>query len=227
MTFLYNCRHSGDEYKITKFDSHFSPEGDSSYLLSLTECTCPAGHRPTCRHREMLPKFIQRGHIGDEWFWDHDRGGWVQGPMLEEVASEASEITEQPTPSNLTATEVDERYKELKGSDNPLTEELVNRTFDILEREGLLEAAGPTCEVKVYLPLPLYEAAVKEGYDMKGFEKQGSILAEQAANRRLLAAGGTISTHYMTNGSVETFRTIEHKPLPAKSSLPPTIRRRV
>lgn len=80
MTTLYNCRHSGDQYRITKFDSHFNLE--SSYLCTSTECECPAGHRHTCRHREMLPKFIQREYVGDEWFFDYDRGGWVQGPTL-------------------------------------------------------------------------------------------------------------------------------------------------
>jgi len=74
---LYNCRHSGDQYRITKFDSDMNPEG--SYLTTLEECECPAGVRPTCRHRQMLPKFIARGHVGDEWFFDFDRGGWVQG----------------------------------------------------------------------------------------------------------------------------------------------------
>jgi len=73
---LYNCRHSGDQYRITKFDSDMNPQG--SYLTSLEECECPAGVRPTCRHRQMLPKFIARGHVGDEWFLDFDRGGWVQ-----------------------------------------------------------------------------------------------------------------------------------------------------
>jgi len=29
----------------------------------------------------MLPSFIQREHIGDEWFFDFDRGGWVQMGM--------------------------------------------------------------------------------------------------------------------------------------------------
>src|SRR5882757_2616765 len=76
MTILYNCRHSGDQYRITKFDSDMNPQG--SYLLSLEECECPAGVRPTCRHRQMLPKFIARSHVGDEWFFDFDRGGWVQ-----------------------------------------------------------------------------------------------------------------------------------------------------
>src|SRR5229473_3107214 len=76
MPILYNCRHSGDQYRITKFDSDMNPQG--SYLLTLEECECPAGVRPTCRHRQMLPKFISRQHIGDEWFLDFDRGGWVQ-----------------------------------------------------------------------------------------------------------------------------------------------------
>ncbi len=77
MTILYNCRHDGDQYRITKFDSDMNVV--SSYLCSLEECDCPRGSHPTCRHRQMLPKFISRQHIGDEWFFDFDRGGWVQG----------------------------------------------------------------------------------------------------------------------------------------------------
>lgn len=99
MVALYNCRHSGDEYRISKFDHHFDLE--SSYLCSLEECTCPAGHRPTCRHRQMLPKFIARGAIDSEWFFDFDRGGWVQGEIepapgvvIEEPATEPAEYLE-------------------------------------------------------------------------------------------------------------------------------------
>lgn len=90
MTTLYNCRHSGDQYRITKFDDSFNPE--SSYLCDLESCECPAGHRPTCRHRTMLPKFIERGHIGDGWLYDHDRNGWVHGPAT--FIDEASSIPE-------------------------------------------------------------------------------------------------------------------------------------
>lgn len=79
MTILYNCRHAGDQFRITKFDADMNVE--SSYICTPSECDCPAGVRPTCRHREMLPRFLHRGHIGDEWFYDYDRGGWVQqGP---------------------------------------------------------------------------------------------------------------------------------------------------
>lgn len=75
MTILYNCKHSGDQYRITKFDDG---EPTSSYLTTLTECDCPAGVRPNCRHREMLPYFIAREAVNSTWWYDYDRGGWVQ-----------------------------------------------------------------------------------------------------------------------------------------------------
>ncbi len=80
MPTLYNMRHSGDQYRCTKFTSDMDVE--SSYLCTEQECECPAGHRPTCRHREMLPKFIQREHVGDNWMYDYDRGGWIQTDMV-------------------------------------------------------------------------------------------------------------------------------------------------
>lgn len=120
MPSLYNCKHSGDQYRITKFTSDFDVE--ASYLCDLHSCECPAGHRPKCRHREMLPKFIAREAVGSNWFFDHDRGGWVQGwkeddleanlrksneqlaaeARLLELASEALPIqpTPEPSPTN-------------------------------------------------------------------------------------------------------------------------------
>lgn len=100
MTTLYNCKHDGDQFRITKFNEHF--EVESSYLCTESECECPAGHRRMCRHREMVPRFNQREHVGDNWFFDYDRGGWVHGPeqeqdqiedtteIMPELASEAS-----------------------------------------------------------------------------------------------------------------------------------------
>lgn len=93
MPILYNCHHSGDQFRITKFDDDMNPQG--SYLVMEDECDCPAGVRPTCRHRQMLPKFLARGHVGDEWFFDYDRGGWVQmGPEWAQAPE-----PELPTPS--------------------------------------------------------------------------------------------------------------------------------
>lgn len=107
---LYNCRHSGDQYQINKFDSDWNVE--ASYLCDLVACECPAGHRPSCRHRQMLPKFIQREHIGDEWFFDFDRGGWVQGAgrEIEPSLTIATEIT---LPADATPDEVAEAFGNL------------------------------------------------------------------------------------------------------------------
>lgn len=100
MPILYNCRHDGDQYRITKFDEDMNPQG--SYLTDGEACECPAGVRPTCRHRQMLPKFIGRSHVGDEWFFDFDRGGWVQMRpewALEEENHSLDVESELPTPS--------------------------------------------------------------------------------------------------------------------------------
>jgi hypothetical protein len=70
MTTIYNCHHDGDQYRITKFVDG-SPEG--SYLTTFSECECPAGARDTCRHRQMLPEFIDRELVNTHLFlnWDH------------------------------------------------------------------------------------------------------------------------------------------------------------
>jgi len=99
MTHLYNCRHDGDTYRITKFDTDMNVE--SSYLCTLSECDCPAGVRPSCRHRDMLPKFFQRDAVGSNWFYDFDRGGWVQSnldeyPEFDESASLSTRPQDEP-----------------------------------------------------------------------------------------------------------------------------------
>lgn len=94
MTTLYNCKHSGDEYRITKFVDG-EPEG--SYLCTFEECECPAGSRPTCRHRQMLPKFIQRGAVDVGWWYDFDRGGWTDmrtNDELNEIIEANQEVIE-------------------------------------------------------------------------------------------------------------------------------------
>lgn len=70
MTTLYNCHHDGDQYRITKFIDG-TPEG--SYLTTFSECECPAGHRDICRHRQMIPEFINRELVNTHLFinWDH------------------------------------------------------------------------------------------------------------------------------------------------------------
>lgn len=83
MTFLYTCRHEGNEYRITKLTHNLDVE--SSYLCTFSECNCPAGVRPTCRHRQMLPKFIDRGAVDTGWMLDFDRGGWIDNRTEDEI----------------------------------------------------------------------------------------------------------------------------------------------
>ena len=67
---LYNLKTDGDQYRITKFTNDLDVE--SSYLLSETECECPAGHRPTCRHRQMLPTMLANDLADSGGFYDFD-----------------------------------------------------------------------------------------------------------------------------------------------------------
>ena len=67
---LYNYRSDGT---VTKWDHDGNIE--SQYLVAEDACTCPAGHRHTCRHRQMLPHLLP---IADtHWFLD-----WGPAPMV-------------------------------------------------------------------------------------------------------------------------------------------------
>ena len=72
---LYNMKKVNGEYRITKFDEHLNVE--SSYLTSPEACECPAGHRNTCRHRQMLPVFIDNNKVNTAWCLDWEKGRWT------------------------------------------------------------------------------------------------------------------------------------------------------
>ena len=67
---LYNLRNDGDQWRISKF---VDGELESSYLCTELECECPAGHRPSCRHRQMLPQMLAHKIENTFYFWDFDR----------------------------------------------------------------------------------------------------------------------------------------------------------
>lgn len=60
-----------ERVRITKF---VDGEVEASYLTTFTECDCPAGVRPSCRHRQMLPQMSAARIVNTEWFWDYDLG---------------------------------------------------------------------------------------------------------------------------------------------------------
>lgn len=95
MTKLYNCRVDGDQHRISKFDSDLNVE--SSYLTTLSECECPAGHRDTCRHRTMLPRFLAKpGADRGLWFHNFEQNQWVRASIGDDCA-EGAEV-EAPEP---------------------------------------------------------------------------------------------------------------------------------
>lgn len=76
MTSLYSCREiPGSGFAITKFDSDLNPI--TTYEVTNATCTCPAGVRPTCKHRSrLLPAFMLRKHISDGWFLNDQNMMW-------------------------------------------------------------------------------------------------------------------------------------------------------
>ena len=75
MTTLYSLRCESPDgqpngnYRITKFVDG-EPEG--SYITTDRECECPAGHRATCRHRQMLPYMLAAEITNTHWFLNYD-----------------------------------------------------------------------------------------------------------------------------------------------------------
>ena len=71
---LYNAKQTSDGLRITKFTDDLDVE--SSYITSRDVCECPAGHRDTCRHRQMVPEFKAANRIDKSWFLDWDNHRW-------------------------------------------------------------------------------------------------------------------------------------------------------
>lgn len=73
---LYSCRAIPDGgYAMTKLDDDLNPE--ATYEVTNATCTCPAGPRPTCKHRgRLLTAFLLRNHVDDGWFLNDQNMMW-------------------------------------------------------------------------------------------------------------------------------------------------------
>lgn len=93
----------GDRYFITKF---VDGEVESAYACTPIECECPAGVRPSCRHRQMLPQMLAHGLVNTHWFWDFDLrrvvdfNGELKSNLdaLNELAQRPQAVTEDVLP---------------------------------------------------------------------------------------------------------------------------------
>lgn len=137
---LYNCKIDGDQYRITKFTNDL--EVEASYLTNGRECDCPAGHRPACRHRIMLSRFIAKDATAGQWFHAYEHQQWVRAAADETTIGDLEEDTASAA-SELTATEVDERIRNHSG---PIPgETLVGEVIDnAMKPINLLALAEPT-----------------------------------------------------------------------------------
>lgn len=77
MSAIYNLRTSPSGFTVTKFNDDFNVE--SCYEMTISDgqlrCGCPAGARPTCRHRQMFAQL--RTRVDSAWFLDFDTREWV------------------------------------------------------------------------------------------------------------------------------------------------------
>ena len=72
---IYNIHITAENtYQINKFDDDLNVE--SSYEVSDEECSCPQGHKPTCRHRKMLAIFLAAQAIDTDKFYNYGTHQW-------------------------------------------------------------------------------------------------------------------------------------------------------
>lgn len=69
-------------YTVTKFSPDLDPL--EVYSTSAEGCTCPAGHAPTCRHRQILQAFLEADRVDSGWMVNWDKTEWI--PPLENEA---------------------------------------------------------------------------------------------------------------------------------------------
>jgi hypothetical protein len=123
---LYNAKSQmPSEFVVTKFDDDLNVE--SSYLLLSTPeglvCECPAGVRPSCRHRDMLPLFVKYNRVNSNWVLDWDGGKeWRQyvGPLDTEVEGDGSEEQDESPVEEMPGEVTDPAGYIPFGSDEPI-----------------------------------------------------------------------------------------------------------
>lgn len=81
---LYTIRQNKPDdvtYECVKVD----PDSTSVQVYHISDlpggamiCTCPAGGRPTCRHRQMLRLFQAEERINSGWMYQFDSKKWFE-----------------------------------------------------------------------------------------------------------------------------------------------------
>jgi hypothetical protein len=70
-------------FEVIKFDEDLNPE-ETYHISELDElgasviCTCFAGSKPTCRHRQMVRVFQAENRIDSGWMYNFDKKQWFK-----------------------------------------------------------------------------------------------------------------------------------------------------
>lgn len=113
MPTLYAMRSAGPStLAIAKFDDDFNVA--ETYTIEIhgsrMSCSCPAGVRPSCRHRNMVGTFTLANAINSDNFYCYETQLWYRpiavpastpGPIIDAAKVDAARgwIDEAPTPS--------------------------------------------------------------------------------------------------------------------------------
>jgi len=99
---LYSLKTTENGYQIFKLGDDF--EHQATYELEWTahdkqgrdklSCSCPAGARPNCRHREMAYLFTSERKIDKGWLFDYDNRQWHE--PIHPIEPETNIIPLQP-----------------------------------------------------------------------------------------------------------------------------------
>ena len=67
-------------YTIVKFENSFLLPTRDVYTVRVygntLNCDCPAGRRPSCKHRDMIKIFQDRDAINKMMFYTYETGEW-------------------------------------------------------------------------------------------------------------------------------------------------------
>lgn len=69
-----------ENWTVVKMDRDFEEE-DTYYISKhVSVCSCYAGSKATCRHRELLRIFQKEGAVDSRRAYDYDKNRWVDRP---------------------------------------------------------------------------------------------------------------------------------------------------
>lgn len=71
---------TNDNWNVVKMDRDFTVEDTYFVNKRVSVCSCFAGNKPTCRHRQLVIKFENAKAIDSRRAYDFDKDKWIDPP---------------------------------------------------------------------------------------------------------------------------------------------------